>query len=55
MNSVDWPVRRLLTLTFRQAPNKQLQRTVTRRRVRAAGAALPLCACDAHETLVRGR
>ena len=55
MNSVDWPVRRLLTLTFRQAPNKQLQRTVTRRRVRAAGAALSLCACGAHDTPAPGR
>jgi hypothetical protein len=26
-------------------PNKQLQRTVIEQRVRAAGAALPLCAC----------
>jgi hypothetical protein len=36
-------------------PNQQLQRTVTRRRVRAAGAALLLCACGAHDTLARGR
>jgi hypothetical protein len=35
--------------------NKQLQRTVTRQHVRAAGAALPLCACGAHDTLARGR
>jgi len=28
-------------------PNKQLERTVIRQRVRAAGAALPWCACDA--------
>ena len=28
---------------------------VIRRRVRAAGAALPLCACGAHDTLARGR
>ena len=38
-----------------QPPNKQLQRTVIRRRVRAAGAALPLCACGAHDTAARGR
>jgi hypothetical protein len=39
-----------------EAPyNKQLQRTVRRHRVRAAGAALPLCACGAHDTLLRGR
>ena len=38
-----------------QPPNQQLQRTVTRRRVRAAGAALPLCACGAHEAAARGR
>jgi hypothetical protein len=38
-----------------QAPNKQLQRTVIRRRVRAAGAALPVCARGAHDTLARGR
>jgi hypothetical protein len=37
------------------APNKQLQRTVIRRRVRTAGAALPLCACGAHDTSARGR
>jgi hypothetical protein len=36
-------------------PNQQLQRTVIRRRVRAAGAALPLCACGAHDTSARGR
>jgi len=36
-------------------PNQQLQRTVTRPRVRAAGAALPLCACGAHDMLSRGR
>jgi hypothetical protein len=35
--------------------NKQLQRTVIRRHVRAAGAAWPLCACDAHDMLARGR
>ena len=28
-----------------QPPNQQLQRTVIRHRVRAAGAAWPLCAC----------
>jgi hypothetical protein len=39
-----------------EAPyNKQLQRTVRRHRVRAAVAALPLCACGAHDTLLRGR
>ena len=37
------------------APNQQLQRTVTRRRVRAAGAALPSCARGAHDTPARGR
>jgi hypothetical protein len=37
------------------SPNQQLQRTVIRRHVRAAGAALPLCACGAHDTLSRGR
>jgi len=36
-------------------PNQQLQRTVTWHRVRAAGAALPLCAYGAHDTLARGR
>ena len=41
--------------TVCQPPNQQLQRTVTRRRVRAAGAALPLCACGAHDTSSRGR
>jgi hypothetical protein len=35
--------------------NQQLQRTVIRRCVRAAGAALPLCACGAHDTSARGR
>ena len=38
-----------------QTPNKQLQRTVIGRRVRAAGAGLPLCACGAHDTAARGR
>jgi hypothetical protein len=38
-----------------QSPNQQLQRTVIRRRVRAAGAAWPLCACGAHDTSSRGR
>jgi hypothetical protein len=37
------------------APNKQLQRTVILGRVRAAGAALPLCARGAHDTSARGR
>ena len=37
------------------SPNQQLQRTVIRRRVRAAGAALPLCARGAHDNLSRGR
>ena len=36
-------------------PNQQLQRTVIRQRVRAAGAALPLCASGAHDTASRGR
>jgi hypothetical protein len=36
-------------------PNQQLQRTVIQQRVRAAGAALPLCACGAHDTSSRGR
>ncbi len=35
--------------------NKQLQRTVIPQHVRAAGAALPLCACGAHDTSSRGR
>jgi len=39
----------------RVPPNKQLQRTVIPNRVRAAGAALPLCACGAHDTSSRGR
>jgi hypothetical protein len=44
------------TETQPQMPhNKQLQRTVTRRRVRAAGAALRLCACGAHDMSARGR
>jgi hypothetical protein len=38
-----------------QPPNKQLERTVIRYRVRAASAALPLCARGAHETSVRRR
>jgi len=39
-----------------EAPhNKQLQRTVTRQPVRAAGAAWPLCACGAHDAAARGR
>jgi hypothetical protein len=38
-----------------QPPNQQLQRTVIPNRVRAAGAALPLCACGAHDTSARGR
>jgi len=42
-------------LALCQPPNQQLQRTVIRRRVRAAGAALPLCACGAHDTSARGR
>jgi hypothetical protein len=37
------------------AHNTQLQRTVILHRVRAAGAALPLCACGAQDTLERGR
>ena len=37
------------------SPNQQLQRTVTRRRVRAASAALPLCARGAHDASSRGR
>jgi hypothetical protein len=36
-------------------PNQQLERTVIRRRVRAAGAALPVCACGAHDILAGGR
>jgi hypothetical protein len=44
-----------LLQTSCQSPNQQLQRTVTRRRVRAAGAALPLCACGAHDASSRGR
>jgi hypothetical protein len=38
-----------------QPPNKQLQRTVIPNRVRAAGAAWPLCARGAHDTPSRGR
>lgn len=38
-----------------QADNMQLQRTVIRGRVRAAGAALPLCACGAQVALLSGR
>ena len=38
-----------------QPPNQQLRRTVISHRVRAAGAALPLCACGAHDTSARGR
>jgi len=34
---------------------RRLQRTVKRHRVRAASAALPLCARGAHDTLARGR
>jgi hypothetical protein len=41
--------------TVCQPPNQQLQRTVIRHRVRAAGAALPLCARGAHDSLSRGR
>jgi hypothetical protein len=37
------------------ASNQQLQRTVRRRRVRAASAALQLCARGAHVTAVRRR
>jgi hypothetical protein len=40
---------------LQQTDNKQLQRTVILHHVRASGAALPLCACDAHDTLLRGR
>jgi hypothetical protein len=36
-------------------PNKQLQRTVTRRRGRAARAAISLCTCVALDTWSRGR
>jgi hypothetical protein len=39
---------------LREPPNQQLQRTVTRRRVRTAGAALLLCE-RAHDTSARGR
>jgi len=37
------------------AHNKRLQRTVIPNRVRAAGAAWPLCACGAHDTAACGR
>jgi hypothetical protein len=37
------------------AHNKQLERTVKRHRVRAASAALPLCARGAHDPSARGR
>ena len=40
---------------WHQPPNKQLQRTVVPNRVRAASAALPLCARGAHDTASRGR
>jgi hypothetical protein len=43
-----------MTLIAWQSSNKQLQRTVIPNRVRAAGAALPLCACSAHDTSSRG-
>jgi hypothetical protein len=36
------------------SPNQQLQRTVLRHRVRAAVAALPVCACGARDTMSRG-
>lgn len=39
----------------RMTPNQQLERTVIRHRVRAASAAAPLCARDAHDTSTRGR
>jgi hypothetical protein len=35
--------------------NKPLQRTVIRHRARGAGAAVPLCACAARDTLSRRR
>jgi hypothetical protein len=38
-----------------KAPNQQLQRTVMPQHVRAASAALPLCARGAHDTASRGR
>ena len=38
-----------------QTPNQQLQRTVIRLRVRAADAALSMCARGGHDTLSRGR
>ena len=48
-------IKRSCSVPWREPPNQQLQRTVVRRRVRAAGAALPLCACGAHDTSSRGR
>src|SRR5262245_6357087 len=38
-----------------QPPNQQLRRTVIPQHVRAASAALPLCARGAHHTASRGR
>lgn len=38
-----------------QSPNQQLERTVTRARVRPASAAAPFCAHGAHDTSARGR
>jgi hypothetical protein len=41
---------------YAQMPhNTHLQRTVMPRRARAAGAALPLCACGAHDPSSGGR
>jgi hypothetical protein len=45
----------IFCVSAKAPPNKQSQRTVIRHRVRAAGAALPLCACGAHDMLARGR
>jgi hypothetical protein len=41
--------------TLCQPPNKQLERTVKRRRVRAASAAAPFCTRGARDTSARGR
>jgi hypothetical protein len=41
--------------TVSLSSNKQLQRTVIPQRVRAASAALRLCARGAHDTSARGR
>ena len=41
--------------SHRMPSNKQLERTVIRRHVRAASAAVPLCGRGAHDSSARGR